>query len=417
MSSRGDLSAPPVNPVLRDASAFSPSGRNPAKADGPAPAAAQAAPVEAPAADAAPQPRSRKRLVLLAVATIAVLAALYYGYGWWTHGRFMIATDDAYVQADVTILAAKATGYVTAVDVADNQSVEAGQVIARIDDGDYRLAVQAAQDKVATQRAAVERIGRQIEAAQAQVVQAEPQIAAARADVVRTNADFERQTRLAQGDYASKARLEQSLADRDRAQANQKGAEAALAVARANVGVLGAQKSEAERVLAEYATAAAKAERVLSVTAVRAPVAVIVGNRAVEVGSYVQPVTRLAALVPLSTVHIDANFKETQLARLRPGQTVAIEVDAYPGREFTGRVESIAPASGSQFSLLPPENATGNFTKIVQRVPVRIRVEGGISEEALLRPGMSVVVQVDRRTTPAAGTAAGSPAAPASGAA
>ncbi|NNM71464.1 HlyD family secretion protein [Enterovirga aerilata] len=340
---------------------------------------------------------SRKRVVLVALLAVALLAGGYFGYGWWTHGRFFVSTDDAYVGADVTILAAKASGYVTAVEVENNQNVQAGQVIARIDDGDYRLALKAAQDRVATQEAAIERIGRQIEAAEAQVRQAEPQIAAARADAVRTAADYERQARLSQSDFASRARLEQSLADRDRAAANVQAAEAALVAARANVAVLRAQKDEAERVAAEYRTAAARAERDLSFTVVRAPVSGVVGNRAVEVGAYVQPGTRLAALVPLDTVRVDANFKETQLARIRPGQRVELEVDAFPGREFPGVVESIAPASGAQFSLLPPENATGNFTKIVQRVPVRIKVDPGVAEEAVLRPGLSVVVRVDSR--------------------
>ena len=172
-------------------------------------------------------------------------------------------------------------------------------------------------------------------------------------------------------------------------------AEAALVTARANVAVLKAQKDEAERVAAEYRTAAARAERDLSFTTIRAPVSGVLGNRAVEVGAYAQPGTRLAALVPLDSARVDANFKETQLARIRPGQRVELEVDAYPGRTFEGRVESIAPASGSQFSLLPPENATGNFTKIVQRVRVRIKVRQ--AEDAVLRPGMSVVVRVDTR--------------------
>ncbi len=355
-----------------------------------------------PAAQPAPKKRSRKRIVLLAVLSVALVVGGYYGYGWWTNGRFFVSTDDAYVGADVTILAAKASGYVTAVEVLNNQSVQAGQVIARIDDADYKLAVQAAQDKLATQMSTVERIARQTEAAEAQVRQAEPQIAAARADSVRSGADFERQNRLSQSDFASKARLEQSLADRDRATANVQAAEAGLLAARANVAVLRAQKAEAERVAAEYRTAVARAERDLSFTIIRAPVAGVLGNRAVEVGAYVQPGTRLAALVPLDSVRVDANFKETQLAKLRPGQKVEIEVDAFPGREFPGRVESIAPASGAQFSLLPPENATGNFTKIVQRVPVRIKVDPQVAQEAVLRPGMSVVVRVDSRDRPTA---------------
>ena len=348
-----------------------------------------------PATPAPPPKGSRKRAVLLVILAIALMAGSYFGYGWWTNGRFFVSTDDAYVGADVTILAAKASGYVTAVEVENNQTVQAGQVIARIDDVDYRLAVRAAQDKLATQNASVERIARQIEAAEAQVRQAEPQIAAARAESVRAAADYDRQARLSQSDFASRARLEQAQADRDRAAANVLAAEAGFAAARANVDVLRAQKDEADRVAAEYRTAVARAERDLSFATIRAPVTGVLGNRAVEVGAYVQPGTRLAALIPFASVRVDANFKETQLARIHPGQRVEFEVDAYPDRQFEGRVESISPASGSQFSLLPPENATGNFTKIVQRVPVRIRVEQ--ADDAVLRPGMSVVVHVDTR--------------------
>jgi membrane fusion protein (multidrug efflux system) len=353
--------------------------------------------VSAPAA----QRPSRKRIVIGMVLLAALLGGGYEGYGWWTNGRFMVSTDDAYVQADITILAAKASGYVASVAVENNGRVEAGQVIARLDDLDYRLAVQAAQDKLATQQAAIDRIGRQIEAATAGIPQSEAQIAAARADAERSAADYQRQIQLSQSDFASRARLEQAKADRDRAAATVKGAEAALVAANANVAVLRAQQGEAERLAAEYRTAVAKAERDLSFTVIRAPVSGVLGNRAVEVGAYVQPGTRLGALVPLSSVHVDANFKETQLAQIRPGQKAEIEVDAFGSRSFPAHVESVAPASGSTFSLLPPENATGNFTKIVQRVPVRIVLDPEVMKEAVLRPGMSVVARIDSRTAPA----------------
>jgi membrane fusion protein (multidrug efflux system) len=397
-SGRKDLSATPVSGAQHEAPDVARGFQPTARTD-----PARAVPPAAPDGDvpsAAPPPArpkgSRKRLVLLALLAIVLLVGGYFGYGWWTNGRFFVSTDDAYVGADVTVLAAKASGYVTAVEVENNQTVRAGDVIARIDDVDYRLALQAARDKVATQAASVERIGRQIQAAEAQARQTEPQIAAAKADAARAAADYERQSRLSQSDYTSRARLEQALADRDRTAANVQASEAALVAARANVAVLAAQKGEAERVADEYRTAAARAERDLSFTVIRAPVSGVLGNRAVEVGAYLQPGTRLAALVPLNSARVDANFKETQLAKIHPGQRVELEVDAYPGHTLEGRVDSISPASGSQFSLLPPENATGNFTKIVQRVPVRIKVQQ--AEDAVLRPGMSVVVRVDTRT-------------------
>jgi membrane fusion protein (multidrug efflux system) len=352
-------------------------------------------------ADAAP---SRKLSPARAVLAILGLAALgfggYEGYGWWTDGRFWVSTDDAYVQADITILSAKVSGYVSSVAVADNQSVKAGEVIATIDDGDYRLALRAAEDRLATQKSTIERIGRQIEAARASVAQAEAQVEAARADAARAAADYARQLQLAQSDFASKARLDQAKADRDRTEAAVKSAQAARQAAEANVDVLTAQQVEAERTGAELMTAVDKAARDLSFTVIRAPVDGTIGNKAVEVGTFVQPGTRLAALVPLASVHVDANFKETQIAALVPGQKVVIAVDAYPDHDVTGIVESVSPASGAVFSLLPPENATGNFTKIVQRVPVRVAVPREVAGKELLRPGLSVVVSVDSRDRP-----------------
>lgn len=346
--------------------------------------------------DAKP-PRSRRKLFASVAMLIALVAGCYFGWNYWTEGRFLVATDDAYVAGDITILAAKIPGYVKTIEVQNDQPVKQGEVIARIDDVDYRLVVDAARGKLATLDATTMRIDRQVAAAKAQVLQAEPQIGAARADRVRAESEFERQAKLSQADFSSKAKFEQARADRDRAAAAVKTAEAALLVARANVDVLDAQRVEAARTADEAKTQLARAERDLSFTEIRAPVSGMVGNRAVQVGSYVQPGQRLAALVPLDTVHIDANFKETQLSPIRPGQIVRLEVDAYPGREVRAVVESIAPASGSQYSLLPPENATGNFTKIVQRVPVRVKVDPKIAAEGILRPGMSVVAKVDIR--------------------
>lgn len=351
-----------------------------------------------PAVAKAPPRRSRKRLVLGAVALAVLTGGGYEGWRWWTDGRFLVSTDDAYVQADITTLAAKVSGYLASVEVVNNQSVRKGDVIARVDDGDYRLALRAASDKLATQRSAIERLGRQVEAARASVDQAAAQIDAARADQVRAAADYRRQIQLSQSDFASKARLEQARADRDRADANLKGMEASREAASANVAVLVAQRTEAERLADELQTAVDRAARDLEFTVLRAPFDGVVGNKAVEVGAYVQPGSRIAALVPLASVRVDANFKETQLARMRVGQEVRIHVDAYPDRRIVGTVESLAPASGSVFSLLPPENATGNFTKIVQRVPVRVKVPTDLAREGILRPGLSVVASVDIRT-------------------
>jgi membrane fusion protein (multidrug efflux system) len=301
------------------------------------------------------------------------------------------------VRANSTTLGAKVSGYVSDLLVDDNTRVRAGDVVARIDDGDYRLAVDSAREKVNTQQATVERFDRQIVAQQATVQQTKAQLASAKAEAARTQADYERQQALAGKEYASRQTLEKALASRDQAAAAVTSAEAAIEGAQANVGVLQAQKQEVAGTLAELKTAQAKAERDLSFTEIRAPVDGVVGNRAVQAGDFVQTGQRVAALVPLSDVFIDANFKETQLARLRPGQPVSVTVDALPGQDIEGVVQSVAPASGSVFSLLPPDNATGNFTKIVQRLAVRIRVPDQVAERGVLRPGMSVVVGVNTK--------------------
>jgi membrane fusion protein (multidrug efflux system) len=363
---------------------------------------------EAPANDrtieAKAKPRaSRRKLALVGLAAAVALAAGGgYGYHWLTVGRFIVSTDDAYVRADATTLAAKVAGYVESISVADNSYVHAGDVIARIDDGDYRLAVDAARGRVATQEAAVKRIGEQIPAQQAAVEQARAQLASAQAAAERWQSELQRQQALAHNAFASRQTLEQAQASRDQAVANVQNADAAIAAALANVEVLRAQQQEAVRQLQELKTALAKAERDLSFTVIRAPIDGVIGNRAMKVGDYVQTGQRLASLVPLADVYIDANFKETQLAHIRTGQPVSISVDALPGREIKGVVTSVSPASGAVFSLLPPDNATGNFTKIVQRLAVRISLPSAANEQRLLRPGMSVVVDVNTKPQTAA---------------
>jgi membrane fusion protein (multidrug efflux system) len=328
-----------------------------------------------------------------------------FGYHYWTAGRFMVSTDDAYVRANNTTLAAKISGYVATLNVADNSYVHAGDVIATIDDGDYQLAADAAQQKALTQQATVDRIGRQIEAQQAAVDQAKAQLASAQAGQTRAQLELDRQQALAGKEFASKQALETAQANRDQAVAGVQGAQGALDAANANVDVLRAQQQEAVRTLAELRTAQAKAERDLSFAVIRAPVDGVIGNRAVQPGDYVQTGQRLASLVPLDDVYIDANFKETQLARLQPGQPVDVSVDALPDHSVQGTVASVAPASGSVFSLLPPDNATGNFTKIVQRLAVRVQLPAGVTAQRLLRPGMSVVVSVNTKPQAVAGRA------------
>jgi membrane fusion protein (multidrug efflux system) len=358
---------------------------------------------DAPTGQARPRSLRAVKLALLgAVLLVAVGAAGTFGYRWWTVGRFIEATDDAYVGAHNTTLAAKVAGYVSTIAVEDNSRVRAGDVIATIDDGDFRLAVDAARDKVATQQATVDRIGQQVIAQRASVDQAKAQLTSAQAAATRTRLELDRQQSLAQRDFASRQTLEQAQSNRDQAVAGVQSGQAAVDAAAANVDVLKAQQQEAVRALDELRTALAKAERDFSFTVIRAPVDGVIGNRAVQTGDFVQTGQRLASLVPLDEVYVDANFKETQLAHLRPGQKVAITVDALPDQAIEGTVTSLAPASGAVFSLLPPDNATGNFTKIVQRLPVRVGVPANVAASGVLRPGMSVVVSVNTKAGAAA---------------
>ncbi len=344
-----------------------------------------------------PPKRKRRRIVLPLIVMAAVGGGGYEGYKWFTEGRFIVSTDDAYIKADTSAIAAKVPGYVTSVPVVDGAAVHKGQVLATIDDGDYRNAVDAARARMATQTATVERIGKQVGAQQASIEQARAMLLSAKADATRAEAEFVRADSLMRSSYGTQQKLDEARADRDRSTAAVANAAAAVTAAVAALDVLKAQKIEAEKVMGELQTTLDKADRDLSFTVVKAPFEGIVGNKSVEQGSYVQPGTRLLALVPLDTAYVAANFKETQIGRLKPGQKVVIKPDAYGNRDVVGSVESIAPASGAEFSLLPPENATGNFTKIVQRIPVRIVVPPAIAREGILRPGLSVVVDVHTR--------------------
>lgn len=373
------------------------------------PAVAKEHPIKAPAppsSDEATPPIAKKRqrlsrrtLVLGAVVTLAVGVAGWFGYDWLTVGRFTVSTDDAYVQAYNTTLAAKVAGYLASVPVTDNTYVHTGDVIATLDDGDYRLAVDSARGKVATQEATIARMAHQIAAQEAAVEQSRTQLVSAQAAAKRTELELDRQNLLVARDASSRQLLEQAQANRDQAVAGVQGARAAIDSAAANVDVLKGQRQEAISTLDELKTALAKAERDLSFTVIHAPLDGVIGNRAVQTGDYVQTGQRLASLVPLDEVYVIANFKETQVAHLRPGQTASITVDALPEHTIQGTVESFSPASGAVFSLLPPDNATGNFTKIVQRLPVRIRVPLAVAREGLLRPGMSVVVSVNTKSS------------------
>jgi len=351
--------------------------------------------IETPAlASAAPKSGARKK-VMMGIGALLALAAAAYGVHYLLVGRFFVSTDDAYVRANNTTLGARVSGHIGAILPGDNAVVRTGDVVFRIDDGDYRIAVDAARTRIATQEATIDRIGRQVAAQQSAVEQAKAQLVSADVALKRAGLDFERQQALSAKGFASHATYEVSEAGRDQGVAAVKSAQAAYDNALDNVEVTKAQQAEARAQLAELQTSLAKAERDLGFTFVRAPVDGTFSNRLVSTGDYVVVGQRLGNLVPLDDVYIDANFKETQLKRIHPGQPVTISVDAYGHRKFSGVVDSISPAAGSVFTLLPPDNATGNFTKIVQRLPVRVRVPKDVARQNLLRAGMSVYATVD----------------------
>jgi len=387
---------PRVDPVGTSADAPRPATAEETTAR-PSEARAPASQAEAPPSGA--KPRAFKKLLLGGAGAVVLAAASWFVYDYITVGQYIVSTDDAYVGADMAIVSPKIPANVAAVPITDNQHVKAGDVLVQLDDGDYKLALAQAEAKLATQQAAIATFDAQIRAGEASVEQARAQRDAANANVLKAEADYERTKPLADREFTSKATLDAVIAARDTARAQVKADQAAIETANANVALLKSQRAEAEEVAKELAVAVDKAKRDLSFTVIRAPFDGVVGNKSVQVGDYVAPGKRLAAVVPLDHVYVDANVKETQLADVAVGQKATVRVDALDDKTFEGTVESLAPASGSQFSLLPPENATGNFTKIVQRVPVRISVPAK-DADGRLRPGLSVVVDIDTRTTP-----------------
>ncbi len=327
-------------------------------------------------------------------------AAAWYGYDWWTNGRFLVSTDDAYIEGDIATISPKVSGYIAKVDVVANQHVKAGDPLVTLDDGDYRIAAEQAEAQIATQKLALSRFDAQIAGAKASLTQTEAQKKALEATVRGAELAQRRASELQSKSFGTDASLDSAQVALDQARANLAGAEANIAAAKANITVLEAQRNEAESTIHSLELARDKASRDLGFTVLKAPYDGVIGNVAVQVGDLVSAGQRLAALVPTDQLYIDANFKETQIAHLVPGSKVEIHVDAYEDRPIEGTVASISPASGSVFSLLPAENATGNFTKVIQRVPVRITLPADVLAEGHLRAGLSVVVDVDTRTAP-----------------
>jgi membrane fusion protein, multidrug efflux system len=341
---------------------------------------------------------SRKRMAMTGLVFVLLLTgAGSYGRYWWETGRFLESTDDAYVGGDVTVIASRVSGFVAEVLVTDNQKVRAGDLLLRIDDRDYRAALARAEAAVAAQDATLLNLDATRRLQEAVIAQARADLAAAQAEAARTRFDFDRYRQLSASQYASEQRFQQADADDKKAAAAVEKARATLDAAERRIAVIDTQKRQAEAAREQAVAERETARLNVGYTEIRAPVDGTVGNRSARVGSYATPGASLIAIVPADGLWVDANFKESQLAQMRPGEPASVVADVLPGETFAGHVESLAPATGAQFSVLPPENATGNFTKIVQRVPVRIRLDGEGGRLGRLRPGLSVTATVDRR--------------------
>jgi membrane fusion protein (multidrug efflux system) len=337
----------------------------------------------------------RKLLVTVALLVITLGAAgVWY---WWNVLRFRQSTDDAYVQSDVSVISPKIEGYIKKVRVAENQQVAEGAILFVIDDRDFKAKVAQAEATVATAEATIATYESRLNLQQAMIDQAAAVVQSAEADLSRAQLDYKRYSTLMTSDFASRQRFEQAEADARKATAALAKSRAALAAEQNQLAVLHSQQHEEEAKLQQARANLWLAKNDLDNTVIRAPISGVAGNRAGQIGQYVKPGTQLLSLVPLPRVYVTANFKETQLTHMRPGQLAEVSVDAYPDLTIEGRIESFAPGSGAQFSLLPPDNATGNFTKIVQRVPVRIALAADSALAELLRPGLSVTVTVDTR--------------------
>ncbi len=342
--------------------------------------------------------RKLVKWILAGVAGVAVLAGgADYGWYWWQSGRYLEATDDAYLQADYTTVAPKVSGYIAEVRVDDNQPVKAGELLARIDDRDFRTALAQARADVAAAEAAIGSLDAQLKLQQAVIAQASADISSATAAAGFARQDDERYRSLMKSGFASVQQAERAATSLSETLAKVQHSRAGLIAAQQKVEVLKSERVRAETQLAHNQAVEHQAELNLSYTAIAAPIDGTVGARSLRVGQYVQAGTQLMAVVPLQSVYVVANFKETQLTDVRSGEPVSLSVDSFPGAVIRGHVDSLSPASGLEFSLLPPDNATGNFTKIVQRIPVKIVLERGEPLAGLLRPGMSVEATVDTK--------------------
>jgi membrane fusion protein, multidrug efflux system len=338
-----------------------------------------------------------RRQLLAAAGTVLAVAAAWFATYWVTIGRYIESTDDAYVGGDVTALSFKVAGVIDAVVIVDNQAVKTGDLLLKLDDRDYRAQLARTEATVAARRAALVNAGAAREMRVSMLDQARADLAAATAERVRAKYDIDRYQALNKAQFTTRQRFEQADADHQKADAAERKAQAAVEAAVHQLDIVDAQREQAAADLEQAVADRDLARLNLGYTEIRSPIDGVVGNRSARAGAYATVGAQVLAIVPAHGLWVDANFRESQLAGMRQGQPAEIFADAIPGMTFRGHVASLAPATGAQFSVLPPENATGNFTKIVQRVPVRILLDDDGAELGKLRPGLSVVVHVDQR--------------------
>ena len=344
-----------------------------------------------------PSRQAIRRAALALALALGVAGAADFGHYYLATGRYLESTDDAYVKADSTIIAPKVSGYIAEVLVADNEPVKAGQVLARIDDRDFRTALNQAQADVAASDAAVKNLDAQIELQQPLIQQQAAEVEAATANLKFAQEEQARYDNLMKSGSGTVQRAQQTDATLRAQTAQLQQDKSGLLAANKKVEVLATERAKAIAQLDHARAVEQQAALNLSYTKITAPVEGTVGARTLRVDQFVQAGTQLMAVVPLDRVYVVANFKETQLTHVRNGQPVELRIDSFHGTKLKGHVDSLSPASGLEFALLPPDNATGNFTKIVQRVPVKIVLDDhGLN--GLLRPGMSAVPTVDTKS-------------------
>jgi membrane fusion protein, multidrug efflux system len=349
-----------------------------------------------------PSRQAIRRAALAFALALGVAGAVDFGHYYLTTGRYLETTDDAYVKADSTIIAPKVSGYISEVLVVDNEPVKAGQLLARIDDRDFKTSLNQAKADVTASEAAVRNLSAQIELQEPLIQQQAAEVDASEANLKFAQEERTRYDGLMKSGSGTIQRAQQTDAALRAQTAQLQQGKSGLIAANKRIEVLSTDRARAVAQLDHARAVEQQAALNLSYTQITAPVNGTVGARSLRVGQYVQAGTQLMAVVPLDAVYVVANFKETQLTHVRNGQPVELYVDSFQTTRLKGHVDSLSPASGLEFALLPPDNATGNFTKIVQRVPVKIVLDDQ-SLNGLLRPGMSAVPTVNTKSAAVAG--------------